>query len=125
MSEGRQYEDLRYPFTEQELLVMGQHLAALKQEQNKVRDQKKAAVAIFAGSLNELEKQMGELSQKIASGYELRPTEVMVLFDTPRVGAKRIIRIDTNETVREEPMTHSEMQGSFGFSFEDRPEPEK
>ena len=118
MSDGRLYEDLRYAFTADEIRTMGEALAQRTQELIGVRDAKAAAVAVYNGTLKELGEQIADLSQKVASGYELRAVEVMVLFDTPKVGTKRIIRIDSNQTVREEPMTHAEMQTSFGFSAE-------
>jgi hypothetical protein len=52
------------------------------------------------------------------NGYELRQVEVLIDYDVPKVGWKRIIRLDTNAVLRDEEMTAAERQRGFGFSEE-------
>jgi hypothetical protein len=73
-------------------------------------------VASLAASIKEAESRAADSTKKINNGYELREVECLAVLETPRAGMKRIIRLDTNEVVREEAMTLSEMQQGFGFT---------
>lgn len=123
MSDGRMYEDLRYPFTPDELRDLGLQLAARVQEQIDAEAAKKSAAATFSAQIGDLDKEIAELTRKVNTGYEMRPVEVFALFDTPVIGMKRIVRADKaagdpEATLREEPMTLHERQSSFGFNFD-------
>jgi hypothetical protein len=114
----RLYEDLRYPFTPDELRDLGLQLAAREQDRIDAEAAKKSATATFNAQIGDLDKEIAELTRKVNTGYEMRPVEVMAVFDTPAIGMKRIVRMDNNETLREEPMTLHERQSSFGFNFD-------
>jgi hypothetical protein len=114
----RIYESFRYDFTAEEKQQLGQQLAL---EVTSLADndrQKKEAAAHFAAKHKAIESNCFELSAKLTNGYEMRQFEVMVMLDTPRPGWKRIIRVDSNEAVRDEPMTFAEMQRNLGFEEE-------
>jgi hypothetical protein len=120
-TERRLYESIKYVFAEKEVLALGEALAREAQTVFDLRAQKASTMAALAGSIKQAEGRVGELTDKINNGYELREVECMVMLEVPRPGMKRVIRIDTNETVREEAMTTQEMQASFGFSEGDQP----
>lgn len=114
--ERRLYEAIKYTFDETEIRLLGESLARESQTVFDLREQKASVAAEFAGKIKTGEGRLGELTTKINNGYELREVECLVLLETPRPGLKRIVRIDTNEMVREEAMTMQEMQGNFGFA---------
>jgi hypothetical protein len=125
MSEKRLYEAVKYTFSQTEIRELGEALAREAQTVFDLRDQKKTVTAELGASIKSAEGRVGALTDKINNGFELREVECMVMMETPRPGMKRIIRIDNNEPLRDEPMTAAEMQGSFGFSEGDDARPQK
>ena len=113
---SRLYEAIKYSFTEGEIRELGESLAHETQLLLDLKGKKAAVDAELNASMKSAGQRIAELSEKITAGFELREVECLVMLETPRPGLKRIIRIDTNEVVRDEPMTLAEMQGSFGFS---------
>lgn len=116
MKESRLYESVKYHFSKDEIHDLGEALARENQTVYDHRARKKAVVAELTAQIEQAEARASDLTTKINNGYELREVECMVLMETPRPGMKRIVRIDTNEHLRDEPMTAQEMQSSFGFS---------
>jgi hypothetical protein len=123
MSERRTFEALKYAFKPDELRELGEALARETGNVGTLEDQKKAATAELSAQIKQARRRCDELAEKINNGYELREVECMSMLETPRPGMKRVIRLDTNETVRDEPMTSAEMQSSFGFREDDDPPP--
>lgn len=118
MAEVRTYEQVKRILNGDELRGLGEQLAHATQHLISVRDAKSAAVAGFNAELKAAGELIGELSERISLGYELVEVETMTVLDSPRPGLKRVIRIDTSEVLREEPMTLAERQTSFGFNLE-------
>ncbi|HEY6371267.1 MAG TPA: hypothetical protein VIX37_11865 [Candidatus Sulfotelmatobacter sp.] len=114
--ERRLYEAVKYMFSPDEIRELGEALAREAQTVFDLREQKKTVSAELVASIKSVEHRVGELTDKINFGFEMREVECMVMLETPRPGMKRIIRIDNNEMIRDEPMTSAEMQGSFGFN---------
>jgi hypothetical protein len=116
MSDRRTFESIKYSFGPDELRQLGETLAREAQTVFDLREQKSAADAALTAQIKAANRRVADLAEKVNNGYELREVECLSLLETPRPGLKRIIRIDTHETVREEAMTMQEMQSSFGFS---------
>jgi hypothetical protein len=116
--ETRLYEAIKYTFQKDEVRQLGESLARENQTVYDLRDQKKNLTAGITAQIKAAEKRASDLTTKVNNGYEMREVECLVLMETPRPGMKRIVRVDTNETVREIAMTAAEMQGSFGFKDE-------
>jgi hypothetical protein len=118
MSDKRLYEATKYVFSQDEIRALGEALAREAQAIVDLRDRKKTMVAAVSAQIQAANERAVNLATKINVGFELREVECLVLLETPRPGMKRIVRMDTNETIRDEPMTAREMQGSFGFGEE-------
>jgi hypothetical protein len=116
MAEKRMYESIKYTFGPTEIRELGEGLAREAQCVFDLKAQKKSVMASLTASIEAANKRVADLTTKINNGYELREVECLAMMETPRPGMKRIIRLDTNETVREEAMTMNEMQQGFGFS---------
>jgi hypothetical protein len=125
MTDKRQYESLKYVFNANELRDLGEQLAREAQRVFDLEAEKKATTASYGASIKAANNRVADLAEKMNNGYELRDVECMVMLEDPRPGQKRIIRLDTNETVRVEPMTMGEMQNSFGFTEPGEPEGER
>jgi hypothetical protein len=121
----RLYEAVKYTFSLDEIRELGEALAREAQNVFDLRERKSSVVAELSALIKQANGRVAELTNRINNGYELREVECMVMLETPRPGMKRIIRVDNNEPLRDEPMTAAEMQGSFGFSEGSDPRPEK
>jgi len=115
MSE-RQYEPLRRYFGEEELAGLHEQLVVQVGEVRDLRGQKTQTNTIINAQIKTAEKNVWDLQEKLATGYESIEVEVVAMMDTPQPGQKTIIRADTSEKVRVEPMTARERQSSFGFT---------
>jgi hypothetical protein len=112
---SRVFESVKYNFSDAELQELGAQLAREAQGVFDLEEQKKSEAAAKSAQLKEANGRVAGLTTKINNGYELREVECLVLLETPRPGLKQIVRIDTNEVLRVEPMTKAEMQSNFGF----------
>lgn len=111
----RLHEQVRYIFSADELRELGSMLAREAQGIYDLRQQKLEASAAISARIKAADGRAAKLTEKINNGYELREVEVMQVLEEPRPGMKRIIRVDTGEHLRDEPMSAAEMQSSFGF----------
>jgi plasmid maintenance system antidote protein VapI len=113
---GRQYEAVKFTFGPVDIQELGQKLARETQNVYDLERQKKEIDTDMAAQIKGANNRVAEVTTKLNNGFELREVEVLVIYDEPRPGIKRIVRIDTNEQLREEAMTLDEMQRGFGFS---------
>ena len=114
-TEQRAYETVQRRFTEIERRQLGETLARTVQELVDNKSARVAAVADFQAKHKALENEAIRLTGCVNRGFEEIEAEVMTMYDRPRHGQKQILRVDTNEVLRTEPMTPRELQGSFGF----------
>jgi len=115
MSEQRRFEKVAYQFTDTELNEMGRFLARVEARLADAEAQKAALTKEITGNIAVIKREIRELTVRIETGIEMRDVEVLILMDTPTPGVKRIVRLDTNQPLREEVMTREELQQSFGF----------
>lgn len=108
-------ELLRYTFTPEEKQVLSDKLALACQEKYTAEEEKKSAMAGFKKRIDEEAANMNHFSRLVNNGWEMRPTECRIDYNTPVHGTKRIIRIDTGELVREIVMTAGEYQDTLLF----------
>ena len=116
MNDRRLYEAIKYTFTQDEIRELGEALAREAQTVFDLKEKKASVDADLSALIKAANRRVGEIADKVNSGFEMREVECLALMEDPRPGMKKIIRIDTNEEVRVEAMTVAEMQGSFGFS---------
>lgn len=111
----RQYESLRRYFTDTELATMHEQLVLEVGNVKELRATKTQTNATINAEIKSAEKNVWDLQEKLSTGFETLDVEVIAIMDSPAPGQKKIIRVDTNETIRTEPMTAKERQSSFGF----------
>ena len=111
----RQYESLRRYFEPKEIADMHEQLVQAVGEVKDLRTQKAQSTTTISAAIKTAETNVFSLQEKLVTGYETVDVEVIAVMDTPRPGMKKILRVDTNEVLREEPMSARERQQSFGF----------
>lgn len=111
----RQYEQLRRYFTDIELATMHEQLVVEVGNVKDLRGEKAQTTTTLGAAIKTSEKQVFDLQEKLSLGYEVIDVETISIMDAPTPGQKQILRVDTNQVIRTEPMTAREKQGSFGF----------
>jgi hypothetical protein len=106
----RKYESVKFTFGATDIQELGQQLARENEAVYKLERKKKEVDADLAAQLKSANARAEETTRKLNNGYEMREVEVLHMMDEPRTGMKRIIRLDTNEHLRDEAMTFEEMQ---------------
>lgn len=86
---------VKYTFTEIELLEMSAELAHRNQELRQLEDQKKSVVSDFGSRINVTKEVISQVSDKIASGYEMRDMEFVVSYHKPEKNMKTLFNEET------------------------------
>jgi hypothetical protein len=105
--------DLMCELGQEELNERAQQLSSTVVRFDEVELEKKNSNKQYADRLNELGGAIRKLSGIVRQRAESRPVKCAVLFHSPTVGTKRIVRKDTGEIVREEPMSAVECQNNL------------
>jgi hypothetical protein len=100
-------------FTGEELEQKGQDMSATMLEYDDVEERKKVSAKEFSEQMKELRGRMRSLSKQIRRKGEERAVECGVQMHNPTVGFKTIVRLDTGEIVKTEPMTDEERQDNL------------
>lgn len=133
-----QRRSLRYTFTEDEAKELARELANKNQEQRQLEEQKKSVVAEYGSRMTVVKENISMLSDKVASGYEMRDIQCQVEYHTPERNKKTVTRSDNGE-VWVEPMVEADFnlfnqweaeqeneqpeEGAEGVSVEEEEEP--
>lgn len=115
MANQRQYEAIKFTFGATDFQELGQKLARETQNVYDLEARKKEFDADLAAQIKAANGRVSDTTTRLNNGYEMREVEVLVLMDEPKQGMKRVVRVDTNEHLRDEAMTLEEMQRGFGF----------
>lgn len=107
MEQQKTKRTLKYEFTPTEMLELGRDLSAKNQELRQIEEQKKSVVAEYGSRIAIAKEQISSLSDKVASGYEMRDVTVMIDYHWPERGKKTLTRTDTGEQW-EEPMNDTD-----------------
>jgi hypothetical protein len=102
---------VKHTFDNGELLTMADAITESVQRLGEVKRAK--ADADKLRSKDEMEQQTGtitKLSGMYRRGYEFRDVDCKVLYNSPEVGEKTFVRIDTGEEVSTDNMTEEEKQ---------------
>jgi len=106
-------EHLKCSFTEQEIKEKAIQLAQECRAKEEVEAEKKQVMQDFNAKLAAHGAKISLLSNQINNGYEYRYVDCDIIYDSPTVGKKHIVRNDIFDTVRIEDMTADEMQGEL------------
>jgi len=110
MSELRVVRQLRVNLTNDEIRERGKIAAKLVGEIGTLQDEKKQSAKHYVAEIDSRQTQVKHLSYTIDSGFEERDVTCLVMLDSPQVGLKTTVRLDTGEEVETEAMTDSDRQ---------------
>lgn len=102
-------KQVKYTFSNQEMLDLGKDLAGKTTDLSNVVDEAKSVAKSYKSKEAEIEGAIGVLTEKIKTGYELRPMKCRVVFRS-RDGKKDYFRADTGELALTEQMTNADLQ---------------
>ena len=100
----------RVQLTQAELVDAGKRLAESTTTLIQLEDEKTKVQSDFKAKITKQQAEISLLSSLVKSGYEFRDVTCKVMFNQPEEGKKTIVRLDTNQTVKVEPMTMEERQ---------------
>jgi hypothetical protein len=103
-------------FTQEELDDRRDRLSSAALRYDAVEEEKKTSNAHFTDQLKALRGEVRSLAKAIRRKKEDRDVPCVARFHDPSPFFKTVIRMDTGEVVRAEPMTHDERQDNL---FED------
>lgn len=117
-------EMLRCAFSQSEKMELSEQLANELTNKRRCEGRHRARQAEYKREMKQIEEKIDELSDWVASGYQLREVECSVYFHSPRQGQKTIIRDDTGEIVNVALMSSEELQLAMAFcdDVDDGPE---
>lgn len=110
IQQGRIELELPCALTDEEVQSRGRMLSETIWEIDDTEAARTSAMKKFKERLTGLNEQQRKLATAIRERVEKRMVQCAVLFHDPCEGIKRVVRLDTGEMVREEPMTDSEKQ---------------
>lgn len=114
----RTKRNLKYKFTDSEILQMGKDLAEKTESYGQFEADKKQVVKEFDAKLAEVEAQIKSVSGKVQSGWETRSIECSETFGEPDDTKKTVRRLDSNEIVEVRELDDSEKQRVLDFRSE-------
>jgi predicted secreted protein len=95
---------------ERELAEVAQRLGLTTLNIDVVEAERAEQAKGYREKLAGLRESARKLSTVLQSRSEVKPVECLVMFHTPAQGTKRVVRKDTGEIYRDEPMTALELQ---------------
>lgn len=119
IQEGRMELQLFCTLTDEEVQSRGLMLGETVSLIDDTNSARTTAMKEYKDRLTGLTERQRELAQIIRERSEKRMVECRVIFHAPSEGMKRVVRLDTGEQVREEPMTTAEKQMNLFASQKD------
>jgi len=110
---------LRVNLTDKERIELGRQLAQSSQKLETIAEDKKASMAQFKADQSAAEAKIATLSQQIANGYRLDQVRCEWLLDTPEVGKKQLVRMDTKEVIETLDMIDADKQANLPLADPD------
>lgn len=102
--------NLEVKLTAEELQAKGQEMALAVLKYDEYEAEKKEIAKDLGDKMKELHGKLSAMAKVTRRRTDIRPVECIVHLDTPEVGTKRIVRGDTEEVLKEMPMTPDERQ---------------
>ena len=112
----RMIEDVKHILSREEKLELADELAQAVHKAALVESEKSIYLSDYKAEMKKCDTKIADLSRTISNGFEMRPTEVLVAYDAPQPGWKRIVNLSTSEVIREEMMTPEELQQKLDFT---------
>jgi len=115
--EDKEVRLLKCPIPEAELLTLGEKLASEVKAVAAIKEDRKLCLADFKSRIDEIQKQIADLAEKVDTGMGERQVECLWTNNHPEPGMKSLARIDTCEVVEMKPMTLLDGTGVTGSAL--------
>lgn len=103
--EDKEMRLLKCPIPQEELLTLGEKLASEIKAVAAVKEERKACLADFKSRIEEIQKVITTLAEKVDTGMGERQVECLWTNNHPEPGMKSLARTDTGDIVETKPMT--------------------
>lgn len=103
-------EYVKVVFTDAEVADFARGLAQANRKRSSIEQQKKEVDTQLKAEIEAENTNIKRLSDHISNGHEYRNVECRVDLDTPEDGKRSIVRLDTGEVVKVQPMTDMDRQ---------------
>lgn len=102
--------NLKCVLTQDERLAIGQTMAETLNEIGSLENDAKSMASDFKAKIDSRKATLNSEKNKLQAGYEYRETECELHYDTPTVGMKSLMRLDSGVRVEITKMTDEEKQ---------------
>ena len=96
---------VKHVFESEEVLELGQKMARAESVISEKADQLKSVTTAIKAEIAQHEAVLHTCTEKLRSGYEMRPKEVDIQYES---GIVKYVDKDTGEIIEERPMTQDE-----------------
>lgn len=104
---------VKFVFSDTDKLNLSQTLTGHMTTRDSLEDQMKTVSSEYKAKIKVVDGQIDEVRNKLVSGYEMRDTNVLIHFNKPRKGLKRIIHAGTKEVIRDETMSPADLHAEL------------
>lgn len=101
-------QNLKYVYTQQELVELGREYAYANRQLAELEDQKKSVVAQLNSQISAQKEMVNILTSKVGNGYRYDNVECLIDFHTPEKGTKTLTRTDIDESRKEMELSFTE-----------------
>jgi hypothetical protein len=117
------FRTLRVLFTDSERLELGKQLAEAHNETSSIESDFQRIKDEFKSKLSAVSAKIVDLSNKVSTGYEMKPVKCLVVMDTPKPGKKQVVRLDgptdgVSEVVETHDMTEAEKTPELALNLD-------
>lgn len=122
---------IKYTYTDKERINLAIEQARAAQKVAELEEEKASVNEQFKAKIKVEEARIGELSNKVTSGYEFREVSAIVHYQTPKKGEKTYKDPNTGEILKVEKMEAPDYQADLrlgnapGVKKAPEPEPER
>jgi len=95
----------KYEFTQEEMLKMSHEMAQSASKKKEAEDRMKSVQSSIKAEINSEDANINKFAEKIRAGYEMRPHNCRLQYDTDTVD---YLDTETGEIVYTRPITHDE-----------------
>lgn len=106
---------LRVTLTLEELLKEARKQSDLLKDKAALEDEKKSVTSQYKTRIDSVQTSIDVTAEKIRCGWEIRNVPCEVIYNDPKPGMKRTVRLDTGEDVNIEQMTASDREKQLDF----------
>jgi ribosomal protein L29 len=91
------FKSIVHHYSAEEIYELSKQLASKNQDLASLRLEKSASASNYASRIKDVEKEISDLSTKVANGNEVKDVKVQIVYNDPEVGFKSTKRLDIED----------------------------